>query len=302
MSLPIKVIHIDTHSKTVDSISNSNFKIELPEVFLFPKDSVYYIDSVTIPHTWYTIEANVNDKLYMQVTDNTTNIPLKTNICKIVQLEPGNYNITTLANELSIKGNTAFATSAIPTRFSIIANVTNNTISCTPQTTTMMVKILTDADILDGLSDISYWDSPGGWDGSWSGPSYNVSNPQDINDILNATEGRASFFTQSNAYRSGYIDLQPIKNVFLTSTNLSNFHTLGPGPGGERIILKKIPVNAGNNEMIFYNTSLDSDYLDCSRKTLKTIEFQLKDIRGNVIPLHGSHVSFTIIFDEKPSD
>ena len=237
MSLPIKVIHIDTHAKTVDSISNSNFKIELQECLLFPKDSIYYINDVTIPHTWYTIEANVNDKLYMQVTDNTTNIPLKTNICKIVQLEPGNYNITTLANELSIKGNTAFATSAIPTHFSIIANVTNNTISCTPQTTTMMVKILTDADILDGLSDISYWDSPGGWDGSWSGPSYNASNPQDINDILNNTEGRSIFFTQSNSYRSGYIDLQPIKNIFLTSTNLSNFHTLGPG--GERVILKK---------------------------------------------------------------
>ena len=299
MSLPIKVLHIDSHTKTVDSISNSNFKIELPEVLLFPKDTIYYIDSVTIPHTWYTIEANVNDKLYMQVTDNTTNIPLKTNICKIIVLEPGNYNITSLASEILIKANTSFSSSSIPHHFSIIANVYNNTISITPQTTTMMVKILTDSDILDGLSNISYWDSPGGWDGSWSGASYNPSNPHDINDILNNTEGRASFFTQSNAYRSGYVDLQPIKNVFLTSTNLSNFHTLGPN--GERIILKKIPVNAGNNEMIFYNTSLDSDCLDCSRKTLKTIEFQLKDIRGNIIPLHGSHVSFTIIFDIKPS-
>ena len=72
MSLPIKVIHIDTHSKTVDSISNSNFKIKLPEVFLFPKDSIYYIDSITIPHTWYTIEANVNDKLYMQAGNSVT--------------------------------------------------------------------------------------------------------------------------------------------------------------------------------------------------------------------------------------
>ena len=68
MSLPIKAIHIDSHNKTVDSVSNSNFRIELSEVLLFPKDAIYYIDSVTIPHTWYTIEANVNDKLYMQVT------------------------------------------------------------------------------------------------------------------------------------------------------------------------------------------------------------------------------------------
>ena len=66
---------------------------------------------------------------------------------------------------------------------------------------------------------------------------------EQINNNYNHTEGRNTFFTQANPYKSGYIDLQAIKNVFLTSTNLNNFHTLGPG--GERVILKKYQLTRG---------------------------------------------------------
>ena len=41
MSLPIKKIYIDTKYKTKDSVSNSHFKIELPQTLLKPENTVF---------------------------------------------------------------------------------------------------------------------------------------------------------------------------------------------------------------------------------------------------------------------
>ena len=50
--------------------------------------------------------------------------------------------------------------------------------------------------------------------------------------------------------------------------------------------------------MIFDNSLIGYDYLDCSRQTLRTIEFRLTDSAGNEIPFHGSFVSFSNLFDQ----
>ena len=51
MALPIKKLYIDTKYKSRDSVSNSNFKINLPQSLTFPDNSVFYIDDVSIPHS-----------------------------------------------------------------------------------------------------------------------------------------------------------------------------------------------------------------------------------------------------------
>ena len=65
---------------------------------------------------------------------------------------------------------------------------------------------------------------------------------------------------------------------------------------GEWGILKKIPVSADYNQLIYDQTVLGMDYLDCSNQTLSLIDFKLKDRTGDVVYLHGGHVSFSIIF------
>jgi len=65
---------------------------------------------------------------------------------------------------------------------------------------------------------------------------------------------------------------------------------------GERPIVKKIPVNAGYGEMIFDQSVVGIDYLDCSHQTLSRIGFQLKDVFGRVVELNGNHFSFSIVF------
>ena len=54
-TLPIKKF-IDTKYKTADSVSNTDFKIELQQTLSFPNNRVFYIDDVSIPHSWYVIE------------------------------------------------------------------------------------------------------------------------------------------------------------------------------------------------------------------------------------------------------
>ena len=66
---------------------------------------------------------------------------------------------------------------------------------------------------------------------------------------------------------------------------------------GSRNIIKKIPVSAPDNQMIIYSESSSADWLECSKQTFKTLEFVLRDARGNQIPLHNSNVSFSIVFE-----
>ena len=65
---------------------------------------------------------------------------------------------------------------------------------------------------------------------------------------------------------------------------------------GEWGILKKIPVNAGYNEIVYDQTVLGMDYLDCSNQTLSRIDIKIKDHNGNTVNLHDNTVSFSIIF------
>ena len=38
------------------------------------------------------------------------------------------------------------------------------------------------------------------------------------------------------------------------------------------------------------------DKIDVSRQLFKTLSFTLKNVHGNIIDLHGAHVSFSMIF------
>ena len=50
--------------------------------------------------------------------------------------------------------------------------------------------------------------------------------------------------------------------------------------------------------MIFDNVLLGNDFLDCSKQTLRTLEFILTDVMGNIINLHSQDCSFSIVFDQ----
>jgi hypothetical protein len=93
---------------------------------------------------------------------------------------------------------------------------------------------------------------------------------------------------------TGYIDIYPVRNIYMTASGLGNFNTMSVA--GDRNIVKKNPVTASHGEVIFDQTVTGMDYLDCSRQTLSRLSFTLRDVYGTILELNGNHISFSIVF------
>ena len=281
MALPIKKIYIDTKYKTRDSISNSNFKSELPMSVTFPENSVFYIDDVSIPHSWYVIEAGVNDKLYIYVSPDPPDGDFNGVAYRIVTLDPGNYVGADLAAEIQTKTNTAIGNTNFPNLIAAAYSVRLNNITIRITYAGWKFSILTPDDLSTNLQ------------GLWLGEAFDTDNPQDMNEILGNMEGHSPLYNTQTPYVSGSLNLQTIRNIYIHSS-LGNYNTLGAR--GETTIIKKVPVSADKGGMIFDQVMTGNDFGDCSKQTLRTISFELKDSRGNHINFHGNNLSFSIIF------
>ena len=53
--------------QTIDSVSDSSFKFELPYVITMPENTIFFITDGRIPHLWGTIHTDVNGKLYASI-------------------------------------------------------------------------------------------------------------------------------------------------------------------------------------------------------------------------------------------
>ncbi len=91
---------------------------------------------------------------------------------------------------------------------------------------------------------------------------------------------------------TGYIDIYPLRNIYMTDSGLGNFNTMRVA--GDRNIVKNIPVTAPHGDVIFDPGVTGMDYLDCSQQTLSKLSSQLSDVFGTVLDLNGNHISFSI--------
>ena len=67
-------------------------------------------------------------------------------------------------------------------------------------------------------------------------------------------------------------------------------------------MIKKIPVSAEFGYMVMDRSTSQHDYLDCGKTTLRTLEFELRDVKGRFIPLHNANISFSLVFSIKSED
>jgi hypothetical protein len=66
--LPIKKIYVDSARRVNNTFSqSSDFTIELPMSISFPEYSTCYVSDISIPFSWRTVDAGVNDKLYVRI-------------------------------------------------------------------------------------------------------------------------------------------------------------------------------------------------------------------------------------------
>ena len=286
-SLQYKKIYIDSKYRSSDSTSSSDFKYELPETMTFNENTVFYLDDICIPHSWDTVIENVNNKLYFKLY--VTSQGTETEYHRIATISAGYYIATDLATEIQTRMNDiaqpitgvanmftcAFQAKTNKIRISIIADPTR----------TFSFRILTQPE----LKTID-----------WNGTAFDRNKPNDINEIISNLDNFSVRSFILNPYMTGSIYLQPFNNIYIHSTNLGNYNTIGCQ--NERTIAKKVPVTADFGKHIYDQCVLMNDYNDCSGQTVKTLFFQLKSSKGDVIPLNGCNWSFSIVFSRNNPD
>ena len=125
--LPIKKLYIDSRFKSSDSVSDSNFKIDLPQNLLMPEGTGFYIDDISIPVSWYVIDTGRN-VLYYKVNGQYA----------YAEIQPGNYSLVTLNQAIVDQMNLGF-----PNHFTSAPDVKTNKVGINGITTATF-EILTD--------------------------------------------------------------------------------------------------------------------------------------------------------------
>ena len=96
-SLTVNKIMVDSRFKSATSRSDTDFSIDLPESVFVPVGTRCHITDVSIVRAWYTVERNVNDKLYFMYKTPTNTYQT------FITLDSQNYSLDTLAEELQTK-------------------------------------------------------------------------------------------------------------------------------------------------------------------------------------------------------
>ena len=271
MSLPVKKIYVDSRMKTIDSNSDSDFKFELSQSLTLPKNTTCYIDDITIPHSWYNVDTT-NNRLYVYANHGADSI------YAILYLNVGNYNGLTLVGELNRVFNTIGS-------YFLSANFDLNTnrLNIYTGSSDTSFRIFSDFELIDMAKK-----------GGWNGQNYTYNNICSINDLIHNTKKITPGYNRGTSYWSEFINFNGIRNLYLCSPNLCSLSVLGPN-GSPANIVKKIPVTSDYGFNIFAGGTIAHDYIECSKQTWKTLEFQLKDVFGNYIDLNNNPISFSII-------
>ena len=249
----------------------------------FKEDTCFYLDDISIPHQWQAIKDNINNKLYFKIYNLSVNPNTEFNL--IATIESGNYTGLDLATEIQTKMNTLAQPATTVANMFVCAYVLKTdkiTISMTSDN--YAFRIITQPELKTIPFTISF----------------DRNKPNDVNEVLSNMGDISVRFNKVVPFISGPINLQPFNNIYIHSTNLGNYNSIGPM--NESTIVKKVPVSADYNRMIFDQCVLINDYNDCSGQTIKTLYFKLLSSRGDVIPLHGCNWSFSVVFSRANPD
>ena len=284
----IQKVYGDSRYKSNGSVGDSDFKFELKEALDLPDNTVWYIDDISIPHTWYTIEDNLINTLYIITAQIDPGVTPTWYRPLALEIPPGNYTGTSLARALQTELEIA------EPGFQIVCTYDYATGSITIRSSSILLfSILSDYQVQtvtipyfviwkDRIGNGRYVDL-------YSLKSLHevIRNSNDIEYYPLTTAGVSEFET-------GFIDLLNVHNIYIHSTNLGHYNSIGVR--GESTIIQKVPVSSSFGYLIMDSVVAPHDKIDVSRQLVKTLNSSLKHVHGNVIDLHAANVSFSMIF------
>ena len=289
----VKKVYVDSRFRTNDSDSNSDFKFELNEALDLPDNTVCYVDDISIPHTWRTIES-YNNKFYIILRTTVVNPDTTATynwIPYMITIPDGNYDGYRLASGMQDLLNSI----EINFTFEVKYNTATGSIKIeeTTEGSGNAFDVPTDLGI-------ATWDTETNNQYPWRNIEGtivypDVVYPQSINGVLRNTEMvPVNLSFMYSTYQSGFLDLLNIHNIYIHCPNLGHFNSIGVR--GENTIIKKVPVSSSFGYLIIDTVVSPHDKMDVSRQNVKTIHITLKDVSGNVINLHGANCSLSLIF------
>ena len=275
--LKFKKVYIDSYYKV--SGTSSDFTIDLPETVQLEDHMLCQIHEVSIPHSWYSIENGVNDRIFVDV-EHTGVAPWTSRA--MITLTEGHYTVSELAGHLQVILNNYYNDPTFPPQRSDMFVVSHsdllNKIRISVNYNDVTFQILPDNDILTHPA--------------WFPDINGAENIHSINTVL----GNYTLTTHDfdNSYYSGFIDLQRVKNLYLHCNEISNFNQLTVA--GNSSIVKKVPVNVPYLGLINDNELSTFDYVDVSGKMLRRVNFRITNHLNQVVNLNGVDISFTLTF------
>ena len=101
--LKFKKVYIDSSYKV--SGASSDFTIDVPETVQLEDGMLCQIHEVSIPHSWYSTQKGVNDRIFVRV-EHTGTGPWTTRA--MITLTAGDYSVSDLAGHLQVILNNYF--------------------------------------------------------------------------------------------------------------------------------------------------------------------------------------------------
>ena len=117
-----------------------------------------------------------------------------------------------------------------------------------------------------------------------------MDDPRSVNEVL-----RAQPTPMASSYLSQRIQTQPFNVVYLHSslTTYDGIDTIGRSG-----IIARVPVEKTYGSVCHYTGRfLEQGWFDVGKMSFRNLKFSLRNSRGAVVPLHGSHLSIHLIFD-----
>ena len=265
-------IYIDSRFALADG------SVDIPGGIDTEPNSRAWVSEFSCTATWWTIEPDVNDTLYVMEKVS----PILTNF-RALTLQPGPHDMESLTTEIAAKLNGPGKDGAM------------GTYSCTRVT-----------------------GAPGGGAGGGTARSLLISCTSgqfqlpsealirtefDIPQpsLTHSTDFIVAFptgDTMSTSHVSSFTDLRPFHNLYLHIEGMGSYNCLGPL--GSSNIFAKIPVSVGYGVPLSFNfpdSMLES--IQVGTHNVTRLKIELKDVFGTTINLRGGHWSATLVFEDK---
>ena len=268
-------IFIDSRHRTVESSSSSDFTVELNENLELPRNSKLRLHDVSLPYSWRTVEAGINDRLYLEMRA-TGQAP--TYVRR--QIPGGQYDGRGLATPLATLMNAAKPPQWAGTPFTVTYNDQTGCLNVTLAGTIAGTWTL--------WSDQHVMTSP-----FWTG----IDKTRLASFNRNLRISQLLTFGPGETWTSQFLDLRTISDVYVHCSLATG--SIGP-QRGMRSCLAKIAVASAYGYIIVSEGS-SWEFAECATSMVQRISLRLADASGATVPLHGCDWSCCLTFNDPTS-